>query len=497
MLGKSSLIVCGSLLLPLIASGQLMIEPLLVEGEPVPGIPGATFGNPDRVATNDSGQALILTDRETLWGRQGPEQPFVPLIEIGDPAPGVPDAFFRLFTTQPARLGETGIMATRLSLEGAGVSSGNDRALFSIDVNNGDVHLIAREGQDAPDTTTRYAGLFPQALASDDGPITFAAELEGFVFDNLPDALYEVPAAGETPSLLARRGDAAPGLEPGVTFEGIRLTSIENGTLFFSAKVEGPGVDVFNDEGLWYGTPIRGNQILLAREGDPAPGSAAGDVFGTFFSPTVLEDGQVMFLSELGSDLALYLADPLSGTTTLIVKEGDAVPGVPGATIVIMDFPQISQAGIFATRATLEGPGIDPENNFAMLQGDRAGFRVLGREGEEFPSGSGEGRFRILNDAGQLAFITFENASGTRLYATRGDGRLLLIAQEGTQVDVGGVARTISRIDQLGLATRDFFDSFADDGTLSFLADLDDGSVTGVFSTFIPDVVFEDGFEAD
>lgn len=63
---------------------------------------------------------MILTTGETLWGRSGPRQPLVNLLEQGDAVPGLADVFFDDFDSQVIRLHENGVMNTRIFLTGPG-----------------------------------------------------------------------------------------------------------------------------------------------------------------------------------------------------------------------------------------------------------------------------------------------------------------------------------------------------------------------------------------
>ena len=220
-------------------------------------------------------------------------------------------------------------------------------------------------------------------------------------------------------------------------------------------------------------------------------------MFEGFFSIKLLDDGRVAFMTQLDGSRALYYSEPLTATTTLIVKEGDPVSDVPGASILFIQ-PEISRSGLFADLATMEGPGIDLEINQVVLQGDEFGSRVLAREGCELRAGFINGSlFEIINDRGQLAFIT-RSADDTepQLHATSENGQLILVTRAGAQVTVAGTSRSIFNIPQLGFSNRGRFDTFTSDGTLTFLANLDSNDVLGVFSAKIPDVVFKDGFEA-
>ena len=492
-------VLSGLLLIPLLADAQLEVQPLLVQGEPVPGLPGESFGEPSRITSNNLGQVVILTtgpDR-TLWATDGPGQSLVKLLKQGDPVPGLADVFFDNFDSQVIKLHENGVMNARIFLTGPGVEDTTRDAIFSIDISSGEIFMLAREGQNAPGTPYIYRQFTSGLPTSAQGETLFIARLEG-IGESLRNALYLVAQAGATPTLVALPGDPAPGMGSDIKFGDLGRSLIEDGQVTFSATLEGPGIDESNDESLWYGSTSRGDQILLVREGDPAPGAAPGVVFGRFFSMKLLDDGRVAFMTELAGSRALYYSEPSTGTTTLIVKEGDAVSDVPGASLRFLQ-PQISRSGVFAALASMEGPGIDFENDQVVLQGDDLDVRVLAREGFELRAGLRVLlSYQIINDRGQLAIIT-RSADNTnpQLHAMSETGQLILVTQAGVQVSVAGVSRSIFDIPQLGYATRGSFDSFTSDGTLTFLAYLDSFEVLGVFTAKISDLLFKDGFEAD
>jgi hypothetical protein len=101
-------------------------------------------------------------------------------------------------------------------------------------------------------------------------------------------------------ALLAREGDAAPGTGAGVVYGSnfFHPTLNAAGQSAFTGNLTGTGVTGANDTGVWSGAP--GSVTLLAREGDAAPGAGAGVAFGDVASTFAINDsGHVAFINIL------------------------------------------------------------------------------------------------------------------------------------------------------------------------------------------------------
>lgn len=89
---------------------------------------------------------------------------------------------------------------------------------------------------------------------------------------------------------VALSGQAAPGLDAGITFQGeFRDVQINNlGQVLFIADIAGHGVTSSNRTGLWVGTP--GDLQLAFRTGDSAPGYTNGVTFFYFAKPLLIDN---------------------------------------------------------------------------------------------------------------------------------------------------------------------------------------------------------------
>jgi hypothetical protein len=96
--------------------------------------------------------------------------------------------------------------------------------------------------------------------------------------------------------LVTRTGNQAPGAAAGVIFEGFSFDVAVNaaGRIVFTGYLtqQSPSDDM--TIGIWSGVP--GDVTLVARKGNPAPGMPAGVNFRSFDSPpTINSSGAVAF----------------------------------------------------------------------------------------------------------------------------------------------------------------------------------------------------------
>jgi hypothetical protein len=208
------------------------------------------------------------------------------------------------------------------------------------------------------------------------GQIAFAASLQGNAVTPENDTgVWAGPP--EALQLVAREGDQAPGLAPGIVFAGLqsgpmgvaaRAVLAPQGHVAFSANVRGPGVDYLNRSSIW--STASGELSLVARAGDVPPGGDGEHVYGLFYDPHFNSAGRIAFAATLGTAGDLIdgwgvWAEDQYGVIRSIAQTGDVIEVGPG------DFRTIESVA-FA------GQGL--------------------RSMSYFPRGSG------FNDCGQVAF---------------------------------------------------------------------------------------------
>jgi hypothetical protein len=342
----------------------------------------------------------------------------------GQEAPGTGGAVFSGFTG--LSLNDAGEVAFRAGLSGAGVTDETDSGVFTSGA------LVAREGDVAPGTGGSVFASFGGSRLNNAGEVAFRTTLEGAGGDG--QAIFSVG------TLVARRGDAVPG-GGGAVFSSFTPPVLNDaGQVVFRAGLSGPGVTAANDRALLAGGAI------VARTGDEAPGTG-GAVFSGLFDDDLNASGQAAFLAGLSGpgvtgdfdDNAIFIDD------TLVVRDGDAVPGVAGATFRNVRSPKLNDAGELAFKGFMNGAGLTEENDAAIF----ASGVLVARDGDVAPGAGGavfadlRGGTLELNNSGDTAFAALLGGAGLTeandeaLFATRG-GILELILRDGDLLDIGG-----------------------------------------------------------
>jgi hypothetical protein len=263
---------------------------------------------------------------------------------------------------------------------------------------------------------------------------------------------------------LALSGQQAPGAPAGTAFlafgspydHGIPVPQVDDGggVLFF-AYLTGPGVTTTNGHGLWVwdGTLTR----LLARAGDPAPGTGSGVFFlglpndivplgfdreaGLSAVPATLRGDGVDFFNDDG----LWSGD--ASGLQLLLREGDPAPGTGGALYSPYNVDFSAAGALVLSR--LRGPGIDDDNDESVWSHRDGALIFHAREGDPAPGTDalfGRGHigarpatfgYGEINDAGEMVVrgdllgqgvdsyndeaLFVDRGSGLELYLREGD----------------------------------------------------------------------------
>jgi hypothetical protein len=198
-----------------------------------------------------------------------------PVVLNGAPAPGTaPGTTFSVGGIVGAQ-GNNGAFTFISGLSGGGSASPNNRGLWTGTADG--LRLVVRGGDAAPETTGSFAQ-FQGFQGAGGGRIAFGAALAGAGVDATNDAgMWVEDGAGNT-SLAWRKGDAAPGTD--ARLRSLREVFVNaEGRQAFAADVSGSGVNATNDEGIWFGD--RGGYALVARKGDAAAGVNDGSTFAS------------------------------------------------------------------------------------------------------------------------------------------------------------------------------------------------------------------------
>lgn len=234
--------------------------------------------------TNASGSA----NDDVLWATPGGV--LTPIARKNDPVPGVAGKVYNNtgslgFSTSSQSLNNDGRI-----LFGAQFAGGGDAMMTWKSGENGSVaHPIVQPGDAAPgitgNTFTTFGGTNPNFRLNNNNYVAFAATATdgstttGGVWGGFLNAGGEF---GTAPSLLVSQGMAAPGMDPGVTFDsgffGVIMNNLNQ--VVFTAKLVGTGVTTNNDSVLCAYDPAAGLMIVL-REGVDNGASLGIPGFGT------------------------------------------------------------------------------------------------------------------------------------------------------------------------------------------------------------------------
>ncbi|MGE0481823.1 MAG: choice-of-anchor tandem repeat NxxGxxAF-containing protein [Phycisphaerae bacterium] len=333
---------------------------LALEGAAAPGLPGVQWNissatrtqmRDDGVVYFDpvlSGAGVNDTNNLSIFAA-APGGGATLIARRGERAIGLAEEFtFNIFDlrdrTQPRA-------AFKASIRGPGVDTTNDEGIWAHGPLG--LRLVVREGAQADGMPlgAQFQVLATHAFT----PSTTNAARTAFIARAVGGGLTEAndtgiwAESGFGLELVAREGNAAPGGPAGATFGDFQ--GAENrlprwvgfGRLAFVHTMVGGGVTAFNDEGIWVGD--KGGVSLVAREGDPAPGAAPGQVFirndAFQFLPVLNEAGQVAFWTRLtgqgitsANDFGIWATDP-DGALRLIAREGDPLEVAPGDVRIV------------------------------------------------------------------------------------------------------------------------------------------------------------------
>ena len=461
------------------------------DGWDVPGLPGVTFGGSssfDNPVMDASGTLLFrgrmigttgtITERALFYGTNYSNLTI--LIQSGGPAPGLPGVTLNSATGNgpggSPRLSAGGLSFWGSNLNGTGVVTTNDSALFG-GLPASPV-LLVREGDVMPNTTgatittaLNNFGQQPTGIISN-GHILFQATLAGGDVNgtvNNSGWITGDPAALE---FAARKGDTVLG---GAVIGALGFISQmnESGQVLhdetLSLTLGTTPATTANDKALFVYTPGSGN-ALVAREGDPAPGTV-GATFNNSLntwsvgagSCSFNSSGETIFQADLMNgdvvagvnDRATYVGG--AGTLSLVVRRGDAAPGTDGTFDAVNNTSQcLNNSGRIAFQAAIAGGTATTANDSGVWTGLPGSLQLIAREGDPAPGtslgeliGQTTGMPEQFNDQGQLLFNnSLTNAAvGTNsaLYAWTPGVGLTLVIRGGDQIETSpGVFKTVS-----------------------------------------------------
>jgi len=281
------------------------------------------------------------------------------LVREGDQAPGTPDGVeFEGISTATMLLSNTGIVAFPSILTGLGVDASNNFGIWLGSLSD-NLSLVARKGDPAPDTNDGVVFSDIDTIdysVNDNGEVAFRGYITGpgVTFENNRGIWVGGP---HNLGLAIREGDSIPSLPAGSNYERISSASLNNnGEIAFTSWVTG----IPNTWWLWAGSPD--SPSLVARAGDPAPGTDTDVVFGNILYPILINGaGEVAFKSFLfgpdvtsSNNVGIWSGRP--GALKLVARAGDQAPGaLPDQNFSNLGSISINGSGSLVVDSSLTG----------------------------------------------------------------------------------------------------------------------------------------------
>ena len=455
-----------------------------------------------------TGPGVTGTNNSGIWS--GGPGSVVLLMREGAAAPGTAAGVNYSsmdFSLTPNASGQSAFIA---QVTGSGVTTANDRGIWSgIPGGVGLVAREGNPAPGAGAGVNYNFSFTSQVTLNGAGQSAFFGLLTGSGVTSANDDGIWVGTAGGPGSvaLLARSGSQASGLAAGVNYSSFGVPAINAaGQSAFVGSVSGPGITPgLNDSCIWSGGVD--SLVLVARGNEPAPGTGAGVNFMTLSNITFNASSQSAFFAYLtgagvanDNDSGIWAGAP--GTVALVAREGNPAPGTaPGVNFshfaIATTTPTLNQGGQSAFEARLTGSGITTANDSGVWAGAPGSLAKVFREGDVAP-GAGTGtRFGdasllplAFNDRGDVVFfsvltgpsVTIENDNS--LWFSDVTGNVSLIVRDGNSLEVApGDTRVISDLAAFlgGSGDEDGFPcGFNDVGQLAFYAAFTDGS-KGIF----------------
>ncbi len=325
----------------------------------------------------------------------------VSLARTGSTAPGTP-AGTTYFDLELPQVNQTNRAIFRGVVDGPSINPGIDSiGIWSGDT-SGNTSLVVRSGIAAPaypalqviDTVVPVQG---------NTKFGFRATLTGVgINGDNNDVIYHGTPGNWSP--VIREGDTPPGFAAGSAIFNIGTTEYDlkmshGNKVWFTGAVNGPGIDSFNNQGLWTGTP--GNVQLVYREGTQAVGMPAGVVYRLnplFHINSSDRFAMITPVSDTGGITVASYAyfTGSAGNLSLVATHGQQAPGTPNGVVFDMAStgfqPLISENGAVALQSYLTGPGVIANvNDIGIWAYGNGQLQMVARTGESVDVDPGAG----------------------------------------------------------------------------------------------------------
>ena len=275
------------------------------------------------------------------------------------------------------------------------------------------LEVVAREGGPAPLGETFQEVFSGYAALNDAGAVGFAGATDttSYVLVHESDASL---------SVRATRGDTAPGTGGSSFVDFSDVTLNDAGEVAFYATTDDvpPSAGFFRESA--------GSVSAVALDGDPAPDLApATYVLGTTvvgFGPSIANNGDVAFYSQLSTSTLEGLFLDSAGTDSKIVARGDGAPGTGGNSFLSVSAvpPFLSDVGHVIFWGRLTSGGLD-----GIFSASAGSLVPLVLEGDPSPVGGSFGPLGRprTNASGQAVFFSEE-----ALFVSSGGAEELIVS---------------------------------------------------------------------
>jgi len=341
------------------------------------------------------------------------------LVRAGDQAPGLPAGILLRTATltgingspRISPFGEIVLFQSALydPVTPANTPTTADSAFFWGPA--GGITVLAREGDPVPFATLPGTTWGPMAASLQStginaaGQALFSTTLIGGTVTTANDGVVVMGTPGNL-TIVSREGDVWSGGQVVIPISGSTqlsfITQINSqGYVLRDVRFSTTSgtATVANDRAL--STWIAGNELIVVREGDPAPGLVPGVIFANqtnTWTPdtgncTLTNSGKTAFLGSLlggdtvigTNDRALYHGD-FNGLN-LVVRRDDPCPGLTGVNFSVFSNSSVScnETDVVFV-ASLAGPGVTAASDSSAWFGHGAALQKIVREGDAVPT---------------------------------------------------------------------------------------------------------------
>lgn len=284
------------------SEGSGTLELVVLEDSQTPDAPaGATFVSFSTPILNDSGKLAFVAHSSV--SNPGPSYSGLFTHESGNThavilddnqAPGMPSGLnFSGLINGIALLNSAGDVASKFFFGPNAAQSTNNFGVWAT--NSGTLGLVARVGGQVSDGPAglQYSFLYESPVLNDAGELAFVGSVSGTGVEPANDMAIWSGVPGD-PRIVARKGQPAPGTLVDIKFGYLNEPVINSsGQTAFGASVTGNGVNASNERGIW--SEGSGSLQLVARSGAAAPGTESGVLFTSFGDPVLNDDGHTAF----------------------------------------------------------------------------------------------------------------------------------------------------------------------------------------------------------